>query len=243
MAQFNRLQIGRRGRELLDNQSVFVTHIENPSLFFCRLVTEDEDFARLQALIESVVDQRDEKEADLSAARASDKIVLVYSTIRKAWCRGVIISSVQGSIAKVFLVDYGSIELVVFNAHYVQQSTDEITNFNEGFGYCFPCKLDNLEPFDEIKCKVTDEWSSFSNFMMERETKDRECVLALSTPALENAIVLCDLRLTSPDNGQRSLSQTLVNANVAHYSGSAASNVDEPLFALDNDKENRFVTF
>ena len=101
MAQFNRLEIGRRGREVLDHQTVVVTHVENPSLFFCRLLTEDEEFNRLQCIISQLVEQRQENDSYASPTAAQNKIVLVYSGIRKGWCRARIISSVQSSIAKV----------------------------------------------------------------------------------------------------------------------------------------------
>src|SRR6218665_2358617 len=135
-------------------------------------------------------------------------------------------------------MDYGSIEVVLFNQQFIKGAKPEIAGFNDGFGLCFPCKLVGLLPFDEIKCKTTVEWSSYANFVMERETKDRVFILSLCGNILPDNVVVCDLKPQHDTQDARSLSQILVNANVANFG--PTEDID-PIFVLE-DKENQLVT-
>lgn len=238
--------------------AVLVTHVESPVLFYCRLLAEHEEaFGRLQAKIDAQIETGGSAHQPMPNIHGGrNLVVLVYSTIRDRWCRGRLLSYQANSVdgtpinAKVCLIDFGSVEIVLWNGKYVRPSTGEIDAFNDGAGFCFPCSLGNIKPAEDGSGKPAMEgsylqWSSYANFLIEKETKNRTfLLLTLETPSNTNQrpnVLTCDLlplselELLDELNSENvfnfshsqhyqqsnfsSLSAYLVEANVARYVG------------------------
>lgn len=73
-------------------ESVFVTHVESPVLFFCRQLAYEEIFKALQEMIDTHVDLIKAEAPDGNPISGPDQCVLVFSLIRNRWCRGRILS-------------------------------------------------------------------------------------------------------------------------------------------------------
>lgn len=146
------------------------------------------------------------------------------------------------------MIDYGSIEIVLCNANYIQSSDAEINAFNDGRGFCFPCSLGNIKPFDEGKSSTVHQWSSYANYLIEKETKNRKFILhLLNANQPTRNIVLCDLLPVSDvtiENEAPLYSQTqftslschLVNSNVARFVDQQTEQTQS-----DDEKENLFI--
>lgn len=128
-------------------------------------------------------------------------------------------------LSQVLLIDFGSIEFVSWKSKFVSTSTLEIDNFNESRGLCFPCSLDNIKPYDDVKLDsekpLQYEWTSYANFMFKKETTNGKFLLKVMKPDLLNdKIIVCDL-LPMNDCSKLdefpSLSQYLVDSKVARY--------------------------
>lgn len=153
------------------------------------------------------------------------------------------------------MIDFGSIEIVLWNEKYVRSSNAKTATFNDGRGFCFPCAL-QLRPYNEGK--PNSQWSSYATFLIEKETKSRPFLLCpVQSNTLSRDIVTCDLVPISgihPAENQTLLSQTnftslssfLINANVARcidrLGNQAGDEANQEHSDDDGEKENLFIT-
>ena len=151
-------------------------------------------------------------------------------------------------ILKVLLIDYGSIEFVPWKNGFVLESNDEINSFNNEKGFCFPCSLGNIKPNSAppIKSFNPDEWGSYANFILEKETKHRKFMLQIFN--CHNNIIACDLLpIDEFENEEENvllehsfmpMSEYLVKSNVARYLNESYT---DNRIVEDEEKENRFI--
>lgn len=77
-----------------DYESVIVTHVDNPTLFYCRIEQDIERYEQLKQLIGQHIDSEPHSMPDLFRCRNSSTSItaLVYSEIHNEWCRARLIS-------------------------------------------------------------------------------------------------------------------------------------------------------
>ncbi|KAI2797385.1 Tudor domain-containing protein 6 [Blomia tropicalis] len=192
---------------LANRQSVLITHVESPILFYCRFVTDEEQFSTLERKILEHVNSVELSVPNIEELVEPKKYILVYSVIRQRWCRGRVLSyqcnsELKPINAKIRLIDYGSIEIVLWKHNYVTRSNEEINDFNNASGFCFPCSLGNIKPYGDDgalnKSKTIQHWSSYANYLIEKETKNRTFMLQILNEPIQEQhsirnIVNCDL--------------------------------------------------
>ncbi|KAH7641646.1 tudor domain-containing protein [Dermatophagoides farinae] len=223
----------KQDHNCMTDESVIVTHVNSPTLFYCRVEQDVERYEQLTKLIRQHIDSEPHSMPDLirrNSVSGSVILALVYSDIHKDWCRARLISmkcdrNHKPICGKVLLIDFGSIEFVSWKSKFVSTSTLEIDDFNESRGLCFPCSLDNIKPYDDVKLDsekpLQYEWTSYANFMFKKETTNGKFLLKVMKPDLLNdKIIVCDL-LPMNDCSKLdefpSLSQYLVDSKVARY--------------------------
>ena len=205
----------------LDGQHVVVTHIENPEKFFSRLASDMSQFKQMKELIWEAVRSPFTEELDSHCLKPNVQL-LAFSTIHQMWCRGLI-EEVPNHIirgrkghgqkpsVKVRLIDFGSVEVVSFDN--LKQTTDEIIDYNYGNSFCFECRLTLIKPYSD-----TQEWSSYANYLFEKQVKDTNVTLRLDE--YRDGIVVCDLMINYPNDHHleiKSMSDFLVQTRVALY--------------------------
>ncbi|XP_027194869.1 uncharacterized protein LOC113789520 [Dermatophagoides pteronyssinus] len=228
-----------------DYESVIVTHVDNPTLFYCRIEQDIERYEQLKQLIGQHIDSEPHSMPDLFRCRNSSTSItaLVYSEIHNEWCRARLISmkidrNHKPICAKVWLIDFGSIEFIAWKPKFVSTSTLEIDTFNESRGLCFPCSLDNIKPFndddndlkEESKKPLQCEWTSYANFMFKKTTASKKFLLKMmkSNDDLlleDKKIIVCDLLIENDcsklneftKSSSSSMSKFLVESKVAQF--------------------------
>lgn len=204
----------------LDGQHVVVTHIETPEKFFSRLVTDESEFTQMNELIWDAVRSPFAEELDCKYLE-SDAQVLAFSTIHQIWCRGLVEEvpkpvmrgrkANQKPSVKVRLIDFGSVEVVA--SENLRQTTDEINGYNYGNSFCFECRLTLIKPISD-----TQEWSSYANYLFEKQVKDN--LVSLRLDEYRDGVVVCDLMVQYPNDCHsqlQSMSDFLVQTRVALY--------------------------
>ncbi|OTF83809.1 Tudor domain-containing protein, partial [Euroglyphus maynei] len=102
----------------LIDETVIVTHVNSPTLFYCRIEQDIERYEQLKQLIRQHIDSEPHSMPDLTKRNSGSIIsALVYSDIHNDWCRARLISmkldhNHKPICAKVRLIDFGSIEFV-----------------------------------------------------------------------------------------------------------------------------------
>jgi len=199
----------------LNEEQVVVTHVETPEKFYCRLASDENLFNEMNELIYSRVSSPFTDHLMPVSPKVEDNL-LAYSTIHQIWCRSRVDEVLNGSdgqkkSVKAYLIDFGSTEVVTYDN--LRITTDEIIEFNSGLSFCFECRLALIKPYVE-----TQEWSSYANYMFEKQTKDK--IIRLEFTEYVDGVVVCDLQVLWPNDPSmsiQSMADFLVQTRVAKY--------------------------
>ena len=198
----------------LNGEKVVVTHIETPEKFYSRLASDVNLFNEMNELIWSRVRSPFAEHLMPQSLEVDDEM-LAYSTIHQIWCRSRVEEVIKGSDSKqsvkLYLIDFGSVEVVTYNN--LRLTTDEIINFNSGQSFCFECQLSLIKPFSESQ-----QWSSYANYLFKKQTKDK--IITLKFDEYIDSVVVCDLSVqwpNDPDMCVLSMADYLVQTRVARY--------------------------
>jgi len=196
------------------SETIVVTHVENPEKFYCRLASDEGKFQELNEKIWSRVRSPFVTTPDYESIKKDDQI-LAYSSINKKWCRSQVYSIDRNKDiinVKVYLIDFGSIEIIALNQ--LRDTEEEIVNFNSRQSFCFECSLCYIKPFNE-----SNEWSSYANYLFEKLTKDK--LITLKYQNYCDGVIICDLSSCNVGSAINesfvSLIEYLVHTRVARY--------------------------
>jgi len=192
----------------LNTSQVIVCHVENPEKFYCRFAANSSKLDEMyDTLIWPKVSSPFSSTPDISDCKPNDN-VLAFSPINKNWCRATIVTVTANNV-KVYLIDYGSEEIISWN--HVRQTDDSIISYNNRQSFCFECSLYCIKPYT-----CTPQWSSYAQYLMEKLTKGR--IVTMHYNQFNDGVIVCDVSCDAGKSGGfHSMIDYLVHSNVALY--------------------------